>query len=249
MIDQLAARYYQKKQIRLDPRYKPSDSIVTRTYLPGQSDSLVVIFPGWHTHKFPIDILAKRLNKRGWSVFWCELHDQILEPDDKTVVASFMHVRDEIVSELRRLTTGRLYRKIHFIGISLGTVTMTLVVEKFPHFTEASIVVGGDNLAVDMWHGIRTLYLRDEFKKQKISVKKLALDWKEEAPKNHVQRFERKRVNLIMSQTDKFILPKYQKALKHSLEVARADIIAKQRRTGHILTILRYCLIDKPVNT
>ncbi|HEX5448204.1 MAG TPA: hypothetical protein VFW90_03345 [Candidatus Saccharimonadales bacterium] len=247
MVDALYARYVRRNKRALDPGYKAHYAIKGHKLLNRRAGKLAVIFPGWHTHKFPTDILARRLVKRGWAVLLYDFHDQILEPDDETVADSFHFIRDTITSDIKRLTTKRAYRQIHFISISLGTVPMTLVADSFGHFTSATFVAAGDDLAVDMWHGLRTLDLRDEFLKEHIGMRKLDKDWKEEIPVKHLRHFAGKPVRVILSKNDKFILPKYQYKFVEDLKRLNDLVDLRTRRLGHLLTIVRYCLFDRPV--
>jgi len=247
MVDSLYARYAKLRDRPLDKEYRPQDSIRGRILLNEHSDKLAVIFPGWHTHKFPVNRLAKRLVKKGWAVLLYDFHDQIIEPSDEIVEKSFRYVRDQISKELLDLNKKHEYQQIHFIGISLGNVSMALVAEGFTVFNSATFVVGGEDLAVDMWHGLRTLYLRDEFKKAHIGLRRLDKDWKDEAPMNHARRFAKKKIKFVMSKSDKFILPRYQIKLLEDIKNVGAEVELKTRRTGHLVTIVRYCLFDSPI--
>jgi hypothetical protein len=247
MIDSLYARYTRLRDEPVDPNYQPRDSIRGRSLVNEGADKLAVIFPGWHTHKFPVNRLSNRLAKRGWAVLTYDFHDQIIGPSDEMVAESFKYIRGQIGKELEGLNKKHHYKQIHFIGISLGNVSMALVADKFPDFNSATVVVGGEDLAVDMWHGLRTLFIRDEFKKAHVGLKRLDMDWSEEAPMNHAKRFTDKKVKFILSRSDKFILPKYQKKLLENIESAGADISVKTRWSGHLMIIVRYCLFDSPI--
>ena len=246
MIDVLYAKFSHMRERPLDPNFKPSDSISGKTLLNEKSDRLVVIFPGWHTHKFPVNRLSQRLAKKGWAVLTYDFHDQILVPSDEIVKQSFGYIRDQIGKDIADLTAKNGYQQVRFTGISLGNVAMALVSESFNKFDSAIFVVGGEDLAEDMWHGYRTLFLRDEFKKAHIGLRKLDQDWHDEAPMNHARRFNDKKVKFVMSRSDKFILPKYQRRLIEDLRAAGAEVDVSVRYVGHLMTIMRFCLIDRP---
>src|SRR3989344_5510721 len=128
MVDLIYNIYSRRKDKPLDPNYKPHSAIIRRSLLNRHSDKLAVIFPGWHTHDFPTSILSRRLIKQGWAVLVYDFHDQILETDEDMVVESFRYIRDSIASELKKLEAR--YKQIHFIGISLGNVALSLVTDK-----------------------------------------------------------------------------------------------------------------------
>lgn len=245
MIDSLFAKYSRQKDKNYQKlNYQPHDAIRSSYLLNPASRKLVVIFPGWHTHKFPVGVLARRLAKRGWTVMWYDFHDRIIDAEVAEVRESFEYVASKIAVDIKKQTYSHPYHTVHLIGISLGNVAMSMTADKYGLFSSATFVAAGDDLAVDMWHGLRTLYLRDEFKKEHISLEKLDTTWKQEAPKNHVTRFKGKDVKLVLSKADKFILPQYQMAMMNRLKFAKANVVLRKRRTGHIMTILRYCLID-----
>lgn len=247
MIDYIGSIYGLRNEKPLDLSYKPSDAIVGKRYLNSGNDKLAVIFPGWHTHNFPVSILARRLHKKGWSVLWYDFHDQILEPEDDVVVESFRYLRDEICKELTDLAHKKPYRQIHFVSISMGGVSMALVCDKFKYFTSVTAVVGGDDLAVDMWHGYRTQHYRKAFEKMHIGIRKLAKDWDSIGPDHHLRHFKGKPVKFIMSKHDTYVPTRYQEKLARELIEHGAVLKLRKRFTGHIMTIIRFCVLDRPV--
>lgn len=246
MFDAIYASYSRKKDKLLDPQYKPSDSIKSKKLLNRNADKLAVIFPSWHTHNFPVNILAKRLKKKGWAVLLYDFHDQIMESDEDIVVNSFRYIRDSVANELKELEKRRNYKQIHFIGISLGNVPLTLVTDKFPNFSSATIVVGGDDLAIDMWHGLRTSGYRDAFLKMHIGIRKLDKEWQVVSPINHVRHFAHKKIKIYISLHDKFVGTEYQKKLAEKIQQTGGEVKIKKSHLGHTLSIVRFCLFEKP---
>lgn len=247
MIDALYARWSRRKDIPVDPNYKPKNSIKHRKLINGHADKLVVIFPSWHTHNFPINTLAKRLKRKGWAVLLYDFHDQIMEPDEHIVVESFRYIRDSIADDVKKLEKQRGYKQIHFIGISLGNVPLTLVSDKFPGFSSATIVVGGDDLAIDMWYGLRTSSYREAFQKMHIGIRELDKEWQIVAPKNHVRHFAHKKIKIFISLHDKFVGTEYQKKLAEKILETGAEVNLKKSRLGHTLSIIRFCLFERPI--
>jgi esterase/lipase len=243
MIDYIYARLASRKNPPLDDSYQPSQAIRRRISHNIGSDKLAVVFPGWHSHNFPTTRLVKRLSKKGWGVLVFDFHDQILEPEDEVVVASLRYIRDQVAAELESLQDKHQYSQVHLIGISLGNVPLSLTVDKFNRFTGVTMVVPGDNLAVDMWHGLRTLYLAEQFKKLHVSLRKLQAEWSELSPINHVDHIKTKPVKFVISLNDKFILTKYQQKMAERLSGA-ASLTVNTSRFGHVMTVLRYCLLS-----
>lgn len=247
MIDAIYLRYSLKKEKTLDPNYKPSEAIRRSVILNKNAEKLAIIFPGWHTHDFPVNILARRLAKRGWAVLYYDFHDQILEPDEDMVLESLRYIRDSVTREIEELLKDHGYSRIHLISISLGGVPLALVCDKFHRFDSVTAVVGGDNLAIDMWYGLRTAHYAKTFQKMHVGVRRLAKDWSTLAPAHHLRHFKGKPVKIVMSKHDNFIGTKYQLRLAEQLKEVGAHVVVKRRVTGHLLTVVRYCLFDSPL--
>lgn len=246
MVDKIMALRSFRKEKLLDESYRPEEAMLRRSFIDTGNDKLAVVFPGWHNHNFPINFLAARLAKKGWSVLWYEYNDSILETEEGIVLESMRYIRDTACSDIQKLVSGKLFRKVHFISISLGGVPMALVCDKFKHFSGATAVVG-DDLAVDMWYGYRTQHYKDAFTKMHIGIRKLSKDWDSIGPDHHLRHFKDKPVKLIISKHDTYVPTKYQLKLAKELEMFGAKVKLKKRFTGHYLTILRFCLMDNPV--
>lgn len=247
MFDILYASYARKREKPLDQGFKPENAIQSEQLLNPGSPSLAVIFPGWHTHKFPVNILAKRLVKKDWAVLFYDFHDQILVPDEAMVEQSFRYLRDHIALQIENLIRQHGYEKVQLIGISLGNVPLSLVADKYRKFSGATLVLAGDSLAIDMWYGIRTVDYRHAFEKLHIGVRRLSDDWQNVSPVNYAQAFKGKPVKVVMSLHDRFIFTKYQKRFAEKLIENGAIVKRKKYRTGHALSIVRFCLFGSPL--
>jgi hypothetical protein len=175
-----------------------------------------------------------------------DFHDQILEPDEDTVTESFRYIRDSVSSQIGNLVDDKKYKEIKLIGISLGCVPLSLVADRFTKFTSVTQVVGGDDLAIDMWHGARTQHVRRGFEKMHVGVRRLAKEWDGVAPENHLRHFKNKPVKLVISLNDSFVGTKYQKKLAKKIAKAGAKLNIKHKLTGHSLTIINFCLFGNP---
>lgn len=244
MFDLIYVKYSIKKEPPPILSYSPEQAIVGKRLLNPKSDKLCVVMPGWHNSakSFPVNRLANRLAKKGWAVLVYDFHQQILEADDKEVAASFKHLRQTINEDLCSLIARRKYKRVHLLGISLGNIVCTLVADTFTSFTEATLVVGGDDLAIDMWHGLRTQNFRREFEKLHIGIRDLDREWEGIAPVNHLKHFKNKPVRVVIATADKFILTKYQKKLAQRLKDNGALVKIKKNHLGHVLTIVRFCM-------
>jgi hypothetical protein len=249
MIDRFYSRHGLKNERPLDPKYKPQNAIVGRQLFNESASKLNVVLPGWHNHPtgFPINKLVKRLTKKGWAVLVYDFHDQLLEPNEDTVVESFNYIRRAITADIERLVKQKNYSQVHLTGISLGTVAWALVADSYKDFTSATIVLGGDDLAIDMWHGVRTQHYRHAFEKLHVGIRRLDKEWQGIAPVNHLKHFRGKKVKVVIALGDEVIRPKYQRKLVERLVRNGAIVRLKKSRFGHALTIIRFCLFGSPV--
>lgn len=237
-----------RKDIVDNPSYKPRDAILSHRLLNAHSNKLVVIFPAWGAKGLLFKKLKGRYIKDGWAVLAYRFHDQLLEAEDEIVVESFFYIQKTVANDLERLCSKNNYNEIKFVGISLGNVAMNMVADKFNKFTEATIVVGGDDLAKDMWYGFRTYDIRKGFEKQHIGLKMLEKHWNKIAPKNHVRGFSDKIVTFLLAKNDMMVLPKYQYSLADAVKEAGGKVTVVATRFGHAVTIARFCIFGSPVN-
>lgn len=236
-----------RKDTVINPDFKPKDAIRSRKLLGGNQEKLVVIFPAWGAKGLLFEKLKKRYLKDGWAVLAYQFHDQLLEAQDETVVESFFYIQKTIANDLEKLQSKDNYKEIKFVGISLGNVAMNMVADRFHKFNEATVVVGGDDLAKDMWYGFRTSDIRQGFERQHISIKMLGKHWNKIAPKNHVRGFSGKKVIFLLAKNDMMILPKYQYSLANAVKEAGGEVAVKSTRFGHAVTIFRFCIFGTPV--
>lgn len=249
MFDRFYFYYARLKPQPFDPLYKPAQAITGKLFVNRGAPKVVVIFTHWHSgsglsNKL-YEVLAKRLIKKGWGVLIYKFHSQILIANEQQVVESFHHIQKQIASDLDKLTAKKYYKNIHLIGLSLGNVPLTMVADQFAGFDSATLVLAGDDLALDMWHGFTTQNIRRAFEHGHIGITKLDAEWRAEAPKNHLKHFKGKPVNLWISSTDKIVRAQYQTKLARLLTITGAKVSIKTTWLGHALTITRFCLLGR----
>lgn len=244
MIDKFLSYLGQKQDIIIDPNYRPEQAVIGKELINSHQSRLMVLFPPWHGGGWFYARLIDRLSKKGWAVLAYRFNAQILEAEDKAVIESFRHIKRVIVADLETLPAAR-YHEIRLVGLSLGNVALAMVADGFAKFNSATIVVGGDDLAVDSWHSIRAIDIRRRFEREHIGITKLGKDWECIAPKNHVKNFLGKPVKLVISSRDRIILTKYQYSLARAIEAAGGFVSIKKSRVGHIPTTILFCLFGR----
>ncbi|MBI2589036.1 hypothetical protein HYW35_02435 [Candidatus Saccharibacteria bacterium] len=243
MFDWLYFHATHFKKHPLDSHYEPKQAITKRYFVSHPSNQkLAVIFPNWHPSGKIYKVLRKRLHRRGWTVLYYEFHSQILMANEQLVIRSMQHIQKTVAAELCELSDKNRYRNIHLIGLSLGNVPLTMVSDNFSDFSGATLVVPGDDLAVDTWHSNVTQDIRKSFEDNHVGITKLDTDWKNEAPRDYVRNFTNKPVTIFMSLNDKVIRTRYQRKMVELITKSRARVDLKTSRLGHVLTIVRFCL-------
>lgn len=241
MVDKAFVLYSKINNKKNLKKYLPTHAVKSSKLINPGKDKLAVLFPPWHGSIKLMKSLAAKLSNNGWSVLIYEFDPQILNPDEKSVEKSFEEIRTKIFNDLEHVTKTGSYQRVRFIGLSLGNVAMTMVADLFPQFTEADIVVGGDDLALCLWYGLRTSSIKEGLAEEHLRVRQLDKDWMDLAPKDHIKRFVNKPVRVLISNSDKIIPTRYQIKLKSDLINVKANVDCKYTRLGHYLSVYRYC--------
>ncbi len=224
----------------VDPGYTPEQAVLGyKDSGPEDSNRWAVLLPPWHTHQddWHYTAFAGHLNRQGFAVRRYDFSDHILQPDLDSVLASFHHIQDVVTEDLEDLTENTQLEEFHLVSASLGTVSLALLAERLPRFTGATIIAGSSDLARSMWHGSRTVKIRQELEKQGVDEKTIVEAWQDLAPKNHTSAFKGKPVNMTVSLTDKIIPTIYQHEMAEELGRAGSNVRVKTTRRGHYATI------------
>lgn len=224
-----------------DEYYDPALAVNGVSHLNPEAQALTVIFPPWHGGGVFNELLARRraLNR---SVLNYRLHDQILEPDIYRVQKSFDQIAETIAGDLYSLQDKMEYRRIHFLGMSLGNVALTKTAALFPDFDSATLVMAGSCLAASLWEGQRTQNIRSAFEEQGITKKQLRAAWYDLAPQSHVKYFEGKPVTAVISRRDSIIPTHQQVEMDSRLQNQGAKVRKTFSNFGHAATLTSFCI-------
>ena len=246
MIDRLYNHFSSIKDKPVSD-FDPSKAIRKKYFLNQNAGSLVVIFPGWHTHNFPVNILARRLIREGKAVVYYDFDNNLLAADEDKVKKSFMHIRDSIKHDLEEINKSHHYAETSLVGVSLGGLTLGLIASVYQKFDSATFVVSGDYLAVNTWYGLRTEKIRQQFQRLHVSFSNLEKDWAKLAPIEYAKYFSGKRVKILIGKYDSFILTEHQERLAKALKSNASEIEIKRVRAGHVVTGILFYLFGKPL--
>jgi pimeloyl-ACP methyl ester carboxylesterase len=221
--------------------YDPEQAITGRTYLNPGAENLIVIFPPWHGGSPLTDLLARR-RALSHAVLKYDFHDMILEPYAERVEQSFKYIADTVSKDLYDLPAWLKYKKVHFIGISMGNVAMAMTAGKYHDIDSATMITAGDDLAAALWQGERTQHLRRRFEEQGLTENKLRRYWYDLAPKRYAKYFRDKPVKTLVSRNDS-IIPSFQQFdMTQALKTYEARVNDTYTSLGHIAAITSYCV-------
>ena len=224
--------------------YSSAQAVQDRELLNPDADRLAVLFPQWHAGSWPSSSLIKRLQEQNWAVLNYDFHDQILEPNVGRVLQSFENIQTEITADLETIQGQADYQSIHFIGMSLGNVAMSLVASEFPEFSSATFVTPGSKLASSMWEGARTRAITKSLSEQGVTKEGLEADWHDLAPIKHARVFKNKTVQTLVSTRDKMIPTSYQLEMDQALVDVGSNVSTSYSRLGHAASLINFCLFS-----
>lgn len=219
-----------------------SANVITERQLinPGQ-DTLVVMFPPWHSGNPYYDQFADRLSQRH-TVLKYQFHDQIIEPNADRVLESHEHIQGQIPREISEIQADLNIKRTHLLGISIGNVALTRAASALDSFDSATIALAADCLADSMWQGIRTQEIKRTLEEQGMTRPKLIDKWRALAPIAYAKSFQGKQVRIVASRRDAVMPTENQIKFINGLSGSEVDLSVKHVWTGHYLTVLRQCI-------
>lgn len=222
-----------------NPYFDPNKPVISSRVLNKSAEGLAVIFPPWHNGGRAITRLAERYTKEGWAVLLPRFADEILKPDVGEVKTAFHAIADQMSEHITALQDREHYRTTHYVGPSLGGVSLAMTAAQTA-FDSAQFIASGSDLAGATWNGYRTREIKDSFEDQGVSYEELAGAWYDLAPKTHAAAFSGKQVGVVISDTDEIIPTPYQNELSRTL-TDHASVNPTHTLLGHYFSIGRYC--------
>lgn len=243
MFDRLYFNLEKRKQHKKDKSsFQPDHSVKSKEIITGDDNRLVVIFPHWHGRGWLYKILCSRLVRKGWSILLYDFDDRILSSDDKAVKKAFDNLATTVSKDINRIAKDKRYKEIHLMGLSLGNVPLMMSTPLVKAFHGATLVLPGDDLAIDMWHGMVTQNLKYIYQKKHIGLEKLDREWAAETPYKYLPYLSGKNIHIFISKSDKIIRSDYQKRMADLLIKTESTAKVSVWHIGHALSLARYCL-------
>ena len=139
---------------------------------PG-SDTLIVCLPGWGQKLWNWKMVEKYVKQEGYSFLAYEFPKPILSDSVNLTLECFKTINSIVREDIKNLKKKYGFNKCILTGISLASSFGSIVYKDNPDVTDILLVVPGENLARDMWHGCRTQHLRKSFELQGVSLEEL----------------------------------------------------------------------------
>ncbi|MDA3836457.1 MAG: hypothetical protein PF542_02440 [Nanoarchaeota archaeon] len=210
-----------------------------------KSKELFVILPPWHS-KIKYNYFVRRyLKNKGYYCIEYEFPAGILSSNYKNTVKYFEKIKKSVVKDIIRLQKEHKFEHINIVGVSLGCVNASMIADSLKDLSSLVLVVPGHCLAESMWKGIKTKWLRREFKNKGLKLNELKEYWKELAPKNNFKTKNNKNVSIYLSKEDKIIPYECGLKLVHSVEKKQKVNYYENRFLGHYITSMKFLLFPR----
>lgn len=167
------------------------------------SKRVYIILQGWHEDPWLNNFLKRRILARKYSYVSYSFKPEILSANLKLTEITFKNIRKKILSDLRKL--NKRFSEIILVGISLNSVSATMIANSSGVVSRLVLVSPGHSLAESLWSGVRTKKIKEELVNNGVSLKKLKNSWKDLAPENNLSNLSRKEILIYVSKADKIV--------------------------------------------
>ncbi len=240
MIDYLISRF---NSFSLDTRGLSRENFADRTkkdffYYPN-SDTLIVSAPSWGGKIREWQEVKRQAKKSGASFLAYEFPRQIFSANQALTVEMFQLISETVRADIKKLKENCKLERVMIIGISLGSSYGSMIYKDNLDITDIVLVCPGNNLAQNMWHGVRTQHFRKSYERQGVSEEKLKESWHDLASENNMPA-PGTRVTILYGKYDA-VIPYFQsKTLADTLRNNNFKVTAKNYPLGHYLTIFNF---------
>jgi len=212
------------------------------------SRTMYLLLPPWHPTRFIFHPIKRKLRKLGFSYIRYEFCPDMLTPDICSTEEYFKLVKEVLREDMAHYAEKHEIERFVLLGMSLSCVTASMASDVSPRITGLILVAPSHSLSRALWHGMRTVNIKNAMKKEGISLTELEKDWEDLDPEKYVPHFKNKKVRILLSKSDT-IVP-YAQGKKFANEVKRmvpdADV-RENRFLGHYGTILHFCFVSKKI--
>ena len=154
-------------------------------YVEG-SKTLVICLPGWGQGIWTWKRVKKNIVNSGDSFLAYEFPREILSNNHDLTRKCFEVIDKTVREDINEMKEKYGFTRCILVAVSLSSSYGSMVYKDNHDINEILLIVPGENLARDMWHGVRTQHLRKSFDQLGIDLPKLENFWHSMASENNL---------------------------------------------------------------
>lgn len=243
-IDKFLSNLSSNSRDNLNP--KKLKNYIKKYVRLNKSKRLYIILPGWHESVWLNNKLKNRILRKGYSYLGYSFKPEILSTNWKLTERTFKDLGGKISLEIKK--HGKKFPEIILVGISLNSVSATMIANIRMEVSKLVLVSPGHSLSESLWYGIRTKKIKEEFIRNGISLRELNGFWRDLAPENNINNLGCKEILVYLSKADKIVPYWCGKKLANKMRKKKLNLkVIENKYLGHYLTIVKFCLFDKEI--
>ncbi len=208
------------------------------------SDTLVVCLPGWGQELWTWGGVKKHTGKYHCSFLAYEFPRSILSDSASLTEECFKEITKQVRKDIKDLKMQYGFKRCVLVAISLASSFGSMVYKDNADIDGIILIAPGENLARDMWYGVRTQHLRKSYQSQGIQLEELERLWEPLASENNFPLSNTK-VNIFYGKSDAVIPIRFSKKLQDVLKGRNHQVFSKYLQCGHYLLIWHFLLRPK----
>ncbi len=208
------------------------------------STTLVVGIPSWGENLGKWSNIKKILKQSNISFIIYEFPREILSDNSPLTIEIFQNINKTVREDIKILKSKYNFRKCIMIGSSLGSAYGSMIYKENPDISSIIFVCPGNNIAQNLWTGLRTQHLRKSYQKQGFNLVKLKKDWHDLSSENNMPDINTT-FYLYYGKTDQIAPYLDSKTLTTTLKAHGIKVIEKDFYAGHYILLIRFLLFPK----
>ncbi len=210
-----------------------------------RSDTLVICLPGWNQELWSWGRVKRHVVRSKGSFLTYEFPRAILSDNQELTKECFEVINRTVREDIKKLKEQYGFSKCILVILSLASSFGSMIYKDNPDINEIVLVVLGEDLARDMWHGYRTQHLRRSFERQGITLEQLRGYWHDLASENNMPAKNTK-ISMYFGKQDKIIPYRFSQTLEATLEREGFKPIVKiSNFAGHYFVSYKFLLFPQ----
>jgi len=216
---------------------------ITKTSKRLNKKDIVILLHGWSAPHYLLNVVKRNIPKN-FGYIQYRYPKEMLNSDPINTRAHFFQLIKKITDDLKRLNKKKK-RNFYIYAQSLGT-DFAMVVADEVKIKKIVLVLPGNNLAEAFWKGIKTRLLRKKMQKKGMTLEKLKKIWGPISPDSFFKKNGLEpEYFLVLSEKDKIIPYKNEKALVKMLKRKKVKHNFKISHLKHVPTLISECMFPR----